>query len=125
MEEYIRKSEVKAEIERLEKINQEYKKTWKWKFKWFYRRIIGRLEVLEGLKNFLNVLEVKDHYEQNSIRAGIYAYASTYSCCMQSELFNQLTKEQQFLWYKEIKQAVINGGNAGAKLAEDILYNNQ
>ena len=126
MEEYIRKSAVIAEIERLEKINQEYKKTWKWKFKWFYRRIIGRLEVLAGLKNFLNTLEVKDPYEQriqyDSIRAGIQAYAETYSFCIQSELFNQLTKEQQFLWNKEIKQAVINGGNAGVELAEDIRY---
>ena len=60
MEQYIPKSALIAEIERLEKINQEYKKTWKWKFKWFYRTIIGRLEVLEGLKNFINTLEVKD-----------------------------------------------------------------
>lgn len=60
MEEYIRKSEIKAEIERLERINQEYKKTWKWKFNWFYRTIIGRLEVLEGLKSFLKTLKVKE-----------------------------------------------------------------
>ena len=39
---------------------QEYKKTWKWKFNWFYRTIIGRLEVLEGLKAFLKTLEVKE-----------------------------------------------------------------
>lgn len=121
MEEYIRKSEIKAEIERLEKSNQEYKKTWKWKFKWFYRRIIGRLEVLAGLKNFLDTLEVEDPYEQriqyDSIRAGIYAYTETYSFNIKSELFKQLTKEQQSLWYKEIKQAVINGGNAGVELA--------
>lgn len=126
MEEYIKKSEVKAEIERLEKINQEYKKTWKWKFKWFYHRIIGRLEVLAGLKNFIDTLEVEDPYEQciqyDSIRAGIYAYAETYSFNIQSKLFNQLTKEQQWLWNKEIKQAVINGGNAGVELARDIRY---
>lgn len=126
MKEYIRKSEVKAEIERLEKINQEYKKTWKWKFKWFYRRILGRLEVLEGLKNFLNTLEVEDPYAQriqyDSIRAGIYAYAETYSFNIKSELFNQLTKEQQSLWRKEIEQAVINGGNAGVELAKDTRY---
>lgn len=51
---------VVAEIERLEKINQEYKKTWKWKFKWFYHTIVGRLEVLEGLKNYINTLKVKE-----------------------------------------------------------------
>ena len=126
MEEYIKKSEVKAEIERLEKINQEYKKTWKWKFKWFYRRILGRLEVLAGLKNFIDTLEVEDPYEQciqyDSIRAGIYAYAETYSFNIQSKLFNQLTKEQQWLWNKEIKQAVINGGEAGVELARDPRY---
>ena len=60
MTEYISKSVVLAEIERLEKINQEYKKAWKWKFKWFYRTIIGRLEVLEGLKEFISTIEVKE-----------------------------------------------------------------
>lgn len=126
MEEYIRKSEVKAEIERLEKINQEYKKTWKWKFKWFYRRIIGRLEVLEGLKNFLNTLETKDPYEQciqySSVKDGIKAFAETYSFNIESQLFNQLTKEQQSLWRNEIEQAVISGGDAGVELARDARY---
>lgn len=60
MGKYINKSDLVSEIERLEKINQGYKKTWKWKFNWFYRTIIGRLEVLEGLKAFLKTLEVKE-----------------------------------------------------------------
>jgi hypothetical protein len=126
MGKYINKSDLVSEIERLEKINQGYKKTWKWKFKWFYRRIIGRLEVLEGLKNFLNTLEVKDPYEQcvqyDSIKAGIQAHAETYSFNIESELFNQLTKEQQALWRKEIEQAVISGGDAGVELARDARY---
>lgn len=64
MEQYISKSALLAEIDRLEKINQEYKKTWKWKFQWFYRTIKGRLEVLEGLKNYINSLEVKKAEEK-------------------------------------------------------------
>jgi hypothetical protein len=126
MAQYINKDDLVSEIERLEKINQEYKKTWKWRFKWFYRRIIGRLEVLEGLKNFLNTLEAKDPYEQcvqyDSIKAGIQAHAETYSFNIESQLFNQLTKEQQSLWRKEIEQAVISGGDAGVELARDARY---
>lgn len=60
MKHLIDKDALVAEIDRLEKINQEYKKTWKWKFQWFYRTIKGRLEVLEGLKNYINSLEVKE-----------------------------------------------------------------
>ena len=60
MARYIPKDALVKEIKRLEKINQEYKKTWKWRFKWFYRTIIGRLEVLEGLKNYIDTLEVKE-----------------------------------------------------------------
>ena len=67
MKHLIDKDALIAEIERLEKTNQEYKKTWKWKFKWFYRTIIGRLEVLEGLKNYINSLEVKDANLENSM----------------------------------------------------------
>ena len=37
-------------------------------------------------------------------------------------LFNQLTKEQQALWRKEIEQACISGGEAGVELARDIRY---
>lgn len=126
MTKYVNKDDLLKEIERFENINQEYKKTWKWKFKWFYRTIIGRLEVLEGLKKFINTLEVKDPYEQctqyDSIKAGIQAHAETYSFNIESQLFNQLTKEQQSLWRKEIEQAVISGGDAGVELARDARY---
>ena len=60
MKKYVDKSEVVAEIERLIETNKAFKKTWKWKFKWFYRTIIGRLETLEGLKAFLDTPEVKE-----------------------------------------------------------------
>ena len=81
---------------------------------------------LISLIQFLNTLEVKDPYEQcvqyDSIKAGIQAHAETYSFNIESELFNQLTKEQQKLWREEIEQAVISGGNAGYLLAKDTRY---
>lgn len=70
--------------------------------------------------------EVKDIYKQciqyDSIGAGIKAHAETYSFNIESELFYQLTKEQQALWRKEIEQAVISGGEAGVELARDPRY---
>ena len=41
---------------------------------------------------------------------------------IESELFNQLTKEQQKLWRKEIEQACISGGGVGVELARDPRY---
>lgn len=70
--------------------------------------------------------EVKNSYEQciqyDSIKTGIQAHAETYSFNIESELFNQLTKEQQKLWRKEIEQACISGGEVGVELARDIRY---
>lgn len=57
-----------------------------------------------------------------SIKDGIKAHAETYSFNIESELFNQLTKEQQKLWRKEIEQAYISGGNVGVELAGDTRY---
>lgn len=76
--------------------------------------------------SFLDTLESVDPYEQcvqyDSIKAGIQAHAETYSFNIESELFNQLTKEQQALWRKEIEQACISGGEAGVELARDPRY---
>jgi len=76
--------------------------------------------------SFLDTLEVIDPYEQciqySSIEDGIKAHAETYSFNIESELFNQLTKEQQALWRKEIEQACISGGDAGYSLAKDTRY---
>lgn len=36
------------------------KKNWRWKFKWFSRTIIGRLEMLEGIKNFIEKMDTKN-----------------------------------------------------------------
>lgn len=57
-----------------------------------------------------------------SVKAGIQAHAETYSFNIESELFNQLTKEQQALWRKEIERACISGGEAGVELARDSRY---
>lgn len=77
-------------------------------------------------EKFLDTLEVKDPYEQciqyPSIKDGIKAHAETYSFNIESELFHQLTKEQQALWRKEIEQAIISGGHAGVELARDLRY---
>jgi len=77
-------------------------------------------------EQFLDNLEVKDPYEQcvqyDSIKAGIQAHAEDYSFNIESELFNQLTKEQQVLWRKEIEQACISGGYDGVELARDPRY---
>lgn len=76
--------------------------------------------------SLLDTLEVKDPYEQyvqhESIEAGIKGHAETYSFNIESKLFNQLTKEQQKLWKKEIEQACISGGEMGVELARDPRY---
>ena len=86
----------------------------------------AQAQTLEGILSFIDTLEVKDPYEQcvqyDSIKTGIQAHAETYSFNIESELFNQLTKEQQALWRKEIEQACISGGEAGVELARDIRY---
>ena len=86
----------------------------------------GWQHALRMLELSINTLEVKDPYEQcvqyPSVKDGIQAYAETYSFNIESELFNQLTKEQQTLWRKEIEQACISGGEIGVELARDIRY---
>lgn len=60
--------------------------------------------------------------QYDSIESAIKAHASTYSFNIESELFPQLTKEQQSLWKKEIEQAVVSGGQCGWELANDVRY---
>lgn len=123
MTQYIDKSAVMAEIERrLERIantssedNRELSAI----------RGAQQYELIK-LVQYIDTLEVKDLYEQcvqyDSIKAGIQAHAETYSFNIESMLFQQLTKEQQKLWRKEIEQAVISGGDAGYLLAKDTRY---
>ena len=86
----------------------------------------GNNGALYALKAKIDTLEVKNPYEQcvqyDSIKSGIQAHAETYSFNIESLLFNQLTKEQQALWRKEIEQAVVSGGEAGYELARDMRY---
>ena len=85
-----------------------------------------RVWAYNDVKDIIATLEVKDPYEQcvqyDSIKAGIQAHAETYSFNIESELFNQLTKEQQALWRKEIEQACVSGGEIGYELAKDSRY---
>lgn len=122
--ELIDKSALVAEIERLREVQpfgafqpkEQNKTDW----------LAGKLFTITILETFINTLEVKDPYEKYiqyaSIEDGIKAHAETYSFNIESELFNQLTKEQQKLWRKEIEQACISGGNVGVELARDIRY---
>lgn len=86
----------------------------------------GRLDTCEKFLSILDTLEVKDPYEQviqyPSIEDGIKAHAEDYSWNIESELFQQLTPEQQKLWRKEIEQAVISGGYSGLNFAKDPRY---
>lgn len=86
----------------------------------------AKCHVLKSILTFLDTLEVKDPYElcvqYDSIKAGIQAHAETYSFNIESKLFNQLSKEQQGLWRKEIEQACISGGEVGVELAKDLRY---
>ena len=120
MEQYISKSALVEEIEK-NKNEMEPKRNWH-----FDEYTNGYLDALKEILSFIDTLEVKDPYEQcvqyDSIEAGIQAHAETYSFNIESILFNQLTKEQQELWRKEIEQAVISGGEAGVELARDPRY---
>lgn len=86
----------------------------------------GNNDALYALKEKIDTFEVKDPYEQciqyPSIKDGIKAHAETYSFNIESQLFHQLTEEQQKLWRKEIEQAVISGGEIGVELTRDIRY---
>jgi hypothetical protein len=79
-----------------------------------------------AILGIINSLEVIDPYalwiQYPSIEDGIKAHAEVYSYNIESMLFNQLTKEQQALWRKEIEQACVSGGEAGVELAKDPRY---
>lgn len=83
-------------------------------------------DTLSDLEKSIDDLEVVDPYAESiqydSIKTGIRAHAETYSFNIKSKLFNQLTKEQQELWRKEIEQACISGGEMGVELARDPRY---
>lgn len=57
-----------------------------------------------------------------SIDGAIKAHAEDYSFNIESELFQQLTPEQQKMWRKEIERAVLSGAYSGLNLARDKRY---
>lgn len=124
MEKYISKSNVVIEIESKKKYAQTMgDNAINGSMQQFYD---GMKQSCIDILSFLDTLEVIDLYEQriqyDSIKAGIQAHAEIYSFNIESELFNQLTKEQQKLWREEIEQACISGGEAGVELARDPRY---
>ena len=124
MEQYISKSALVAEIKKFRKSNKP--KENKHSAQLELDVACGYDMALDDIKASIDTLEVKDPYEQcvqyDSIKAGIQAHAETYSFNIESELFHQLTKEQQALWRKEIEQACINGSEVGVELARDQRY---
>ena len=77
MAKYIDAEKLITEIERLQHLNECYKRNWQWKFKWFSRTVIGRMEVLEGIKNFINSLQQEQPSENLEEAADKYAGDST------------------------------------------------
>ena len=62
---------------------------------------------------------------QHSPKDEITAFAKDYSFNIESELFQQLTKDQQALWRKDIEQAVKAGGCHGFDLIDYKNINNK
>ena len=124
MEQYIPKSALVIEIEKRKNFNETL-------------NAHSRLDECNAILSFIDTLEVKEvdnfltpfisfkdmvNIQYPSVNDGIKAHAEIYSFNIESELFNQLTPEQQKLWRKEIEQACISGGDAGVELARDPRY---
>lgn len=114
MEQYIKKSAVVAEINK--RIMDAPIDCYGHQRVWAYNDI----------KDIIDTLEVINPYElwvqYPSVKDAIQAHAEDYSWNIESELFQQLTPEQQKLWRKEIEQACISGGYCGLNLAKDRRY---
>lgn len=70
----------------------------------------------------LEDLPLDPRIQYASIDAATKAHAEDYSFNIESELFQQLTPEQQKMWRKEIEQAVLSGAYSGLNLARDKRY---
>ena len=128
MEKYIKKSALVAEIEKRLKANGAFDEmgdaAW-WEDK-------GMCDAYKSILSFINTLEVKDIIrivkpyavciQYANRETAIKAHAEDYSWSIESELFQQLTPEQQKLWRKEIEQACISGGYCGLNLQKDSRY---
>lgn len=125
MAQYIDKSDLVAEIKKRIDINNEKAASYSDNSEHDYLCRVKE-KVYEAMLSFIDTLEAIDPYalwvQYPSIEDGIKAYAEVYSFNIESQLFNQLTKEQQALWRKEIEQACISGGEVGVELATDPRY---
>lgn len=82
--------------------------------------------------SFINTLEAKEdvsivipydvRIQYVDRESAIKTHAEDYSWNIESELFQQLTPEQQKLWRKDIEQACISGGYCGLNLKKDNRY---
>ena len=79
-------------------------------------------KVQQSIDDIINSIPCDPKIQYASIDAAIQAQAEDYSFNIESELFNQLTPEQQKLWRKEIEQACISGGYGGLDLGRDTRY---
>lgn len=84
--------------------------------------VYDTLSDLEGTIDALEVINFCEQTQYNPIKASIQIHASDYSFNIESKLFNQLTKEQQELWRKEIEQAYISGGELGIATIASIDF---
>ena len=83
-------------------------------------------QYIDNIEDIIDTLVLKDPYitcvQYTDRESAIKAHAEDYSWNIESELFQQLTPEQQKLWRKEIEQACISGGYSGLNLAKDPRY---
>lgn len=77
-------------------------------------------ELVEQEQPEVDLMDTRIQYA--SVHDGIKSFAETYSFNIDSQLFPQLSKEQQELWRKEIEQAAVSGGDIGITLARDVRY---
>ena len=113
MPHFIDKSAVEAEINRLDEHYHISKSAEGQKF------IVCLLVFLKNpYESIIQDVSIKEGNERG-LKVGIQTHAQMYSYYIQSELFNQLTKESQKLYMKEIEQACISGGFNAIKLTKD------
>ena len=86
-----------------------------------YNKILSIVSSLQQEQPEVDLMDTRIQYA--SVHDGIKSFAETYSFNIDSQLFPQLSKEQQELWRKEIEQAAVSGGDIGITLARDVRYN--
>ena len=130
MEQYIPKSALVEVIEKRKNICK--KVVWDLRTKENKDYYQGKAEAYKDVLDLLDTLEVKEdvsivipydaRIQYADRESAIKAHAEDYSLNIESELFQQLTPEQQKLWRKDIEQACISGGYCGLNLQKDSRY---